>query len=307
MTLEQKGAYHELLCVSWQVGPLPDDERLLAKYLQVNVRTFRRLWIWPLTACWEKHDFGLINPRLEKERECADRKSKAGQKAVKYRWNKETPHATAKRPDSDGLANGKLSRSRSRSNKKEEDLAQASPRADEPNNEKGKILWRTDHDELGDEKSPLLMDDEFKRWVHRELNAHAEELARGDPDGPQKVELAKNEYDDVVREAIHRLIEEPRLRATEKSKPKKHKEFRTWLTNRFKFALSRKRARLARSQQSRASPAESYTQSEQEVYDSQRPEMTPELEKKYRESGEKRRKYEADKLAKQKAKREARA
>jgi hypothetical protein len=57
-------------------------------------------------------------------------------------------------------------------------------------------------------------------------------------------------------------------------------------------------------QHTRASPAKDYLESEQAFYDSQRPKMTPEMEKKYRESGEKRRKYDAEQLEKRKRERE---
>lgn len=87
MSLEQRGAYDEMLCVSWQIGPLPDDPELLAKLIKVDKKTFKRVWKEPLKGCWEKTDSGLINERLEKEREWAKSKIVKAKKAARHRWD----------------------------------------------------------------------------------------------------------------------------------------------------------------------------------------------------------------------------
>ena len=89
MTLEQRGAYHEMLCVSWQIGALPDDHSLLSRLLGIDVETFERVWVYPLIDCWAKTELGLVNVRLEKERKWAETRqqkaSKAGRKSGNVR------------------------------------------------------------------------------------------------------------------------------------------------------------------------------------------------------------------------------
>jgi uncharacterized protein YdaU (DUF1376 family) len=88
MTLEQRGAYHEMLCVSWQIGPLPDDHSLLSRLLGVDNETFERVWVSPLTECWEKTELGLVNGRLEKERKWADVRQEKARKAADVKWQR---------------------------------------------------------------------------------------------------------------------------------------------------------------------------------------------------------------------------
>jgi uncharacterized protein YdaU (DUF1376 family) len=81
MTLEQRGAYHEMLCVSWQIGPLPDDHALLSRLLGIDIETFERVWVYPLSVCWKKTKLGMVNERLEKERKWAEARQEKARKA----------------------------------------------------------------------------------------------------------------------------------------------------------------------------------------------------------------------------------
>jgi uncharacterized protein YdaU (DUF1376 family) len=85
----EHGAYLLLLMHSWRSGPLPDDDRLLAAI----ARTDRAAWkeIGPtVRAFFQKTDAGLVQGRLERERENAEgnaeRRSEAARTAATKRW-----------------------------------------------------------------------------------------------------------------------------------------------------------------------------------------------------------------------------
>ena len=75
MTREQKCIYLELLCIQWEEGSLPMDERQLAAALHIDQKKFDE--VWPeIGVCFIELKKGerkgrLINPRLEDEREHA--------------------------------------------------------------------------------------------------------------------------------------------------------------------------------------------------------------------------------------------
>jgi uncharacterized protein YdaU (DUF1376 family) len=69
MTLEERGAYITLLLHDWAENGLPDDHRVLALYLGLSTKAFKRVWK-AVSPCFALDDQGkLKNPRLEKERE----------------------------------------------------------------------------------------------------------------------------------------------------------------------------------------------------------------------------------------------
>lgn len=86
MTLEQKGAFDDLLCISWQMGPIPDDRKVIQKLLKTDSKTIQRVWTDPLVSCWTKTKNGLINERLETERVWANSKVLKAKRAAKKRW-----------------------------------------------------------------------------------------------------------------------------------------------------------------------------------------------------------------------------
>jgi uncharacterized protein YdaU (DUF1376 family) len=89
MTLEQRGAYHEMLCASWQMGPLPADISDLSRLLGTDNETMKRVWREPLISCWKQTAGGLINERLEAERGWAEIRQIKAKKAAKERWERE--------------------------------------------------------------------------------------------------------------------------------------------------------------------------------------------------------------------------
>jgi uncharacterized protein YdaU (DUF1376 family) len=101
MTLEQRGAYHEMLCVSWQIGPLPDDHSLLSRLLGIDIETFERVWVSPLSECWEKTELGLVNERLEKERRWAENRQEKARKAADAKWQRMRAQSASNAKDED--------------------------------------------------------------------------------------------------------------------------------------------------------------------------------------------------------------
>lgn len=88
MTLEERGAYIDLLAIYWNEGGLPNDEAELAGLLGVPVRTFTRLWK-KVSRCFEVVGPNLSQPRLEieKAKQAAYREAQSlkGQKSAKSR------------------------------------------------------------------------------------------------------------------------------------------------------------------------------------------------------------------------------
>jgi len=86
MTLEEFGAYHRLLYVSWFEVGIPDDLDLLARILHVTPAKMKKLWV-RLAPCWKSNSQGrLVNKRQERERDKQRRyrehQSKAGKKGA---------------------------------------------------------------------------------------------------------------------------------------------------------------------------------------------------------------------------------
>jgi len=79
LTLEQRGAWLELICSEWLDGPLENDPAELASIVGVSAKEFARLWPG-LDRCFELENGKLLNPRLEREREA--------QAANRERWQK---------------------------------------------------------------------------------------------------------------------------------------------------------------------------------------------------------------------------
>jgi uncharacterized protein YdaU (DUF1376 family) len=68
MTPAEVGLYIRALAVSWDAGPLPTDEAVLARTLMVPLPEFRKLWR-VVGAKFEATEYGFVNRRLESERE----------------------------------------------------------------------------------------------------------------------------------------------------------------------------------------------------------------------------------------------
>ncbi|MBL8863036.1 MAG: DUF1376 domain-containing protein [Planctomycetes bacterium] len=67
LTLEQRGAWLELICSEWLDGPLENDHAELARIIGVSLKDFLRIW-QGLDRCFELQGGKLVNPRLERER-----------------------------------------------------------------------------------------------------------------------------------------------------------------------------------------------------------------------------------------------
>ncbi len=83
MTDDQELIYHRFIARSWQMGALPDDEERLAAIAGVGAERFKAAWCWPLTEKWVKNREGLINHRVEDEREDAYKRSEYARKGGK--------------------------------------------------------------------------------------------------------------------------------------------------------------------------------------------------------------------------------
>jgi uncharacterized protein YdaU (DUF1376 family) len=72
MTLAERGAYFDLLCFQWTIGPLPTDKARLAKLISVSPKEFSR--VWPaIKGKFKEARNGFINERLEQHRQKATR------------------------------------------------------------------------------------------------------------------------------------------------------------------------------------------------------------------------------------------
>ena len=99
MSMGQRGAYITLLCYCWKEDKLPNNPDYIRKLLG-NVPKWKTLWNGIKHKFEIRGDY-LIHPRLEKERikqeEYRKKKSNAGKKGMKKRWNKsDNNHNTVK-------------------------------------------------------------------------------------------------------------------------------------------------------------------------------------------------------------------
>jgi uncharacterized protein YdaU (DUF1376 family) len=93
MTNEQVGAYMFLLCHSWNIGGLPDDDRVLAHLARIPLEEWNELGINKIMGCFFRdEETGLLhNEKLEKVRadlgKYKKKLSDAGKRGAKKRWN----------------------------------------------------------------------------------------------------------------------------------------------------------------------------------------------------------------------------
>jgi len=97
MNLLERGAFSELMDLSWQMGPIPDDPSELARLIGTDPQEFEKAWTERLKNCWKKTKKGLINPQLEIERKWAESKTYKSTKAATARWQGGNGHANAMR------------------------------------------------------------------------------------------------------------------------------------------------------------------------------------------------------------------
>jgi uncharacterized protein YdaU (DUF1376 family) len=80
MPLEARALHIDMLCHAWNVGNVPADLEECAAMLGVTKRKLETLWP-KLSPCWETDGSGgLVNKRMEKERQKqrAKRRTKGG-------------------------------------------------------------------------------------------------------------------------------------------------------------------------------------------------------------------------------------
>lgn len=104
-TLDERGAWVTLLLHAWVNGSIPGDLGALARILHVDATAMRALWegIGDRFEVMDHLPEGrLSSPRLEREREEALARARAGKKGAKARWDKrKSSDATAMRPHTD--------------------------------------------------------------------------------------------------------------------------------------------------------------------------------------------------------------
>lgn len=93
MTPAEVGLYIRALAVSWDAGPLPADEAVLARTLMVPLPEFRKLWR-VVGAKFEATEYGFVNRRLEHERSqqaaFREQQKAKGQASAQARWGNRT-------------------------------------------------------------------------------------------------------------------------------------------------------------------------------------------------------------------------
>ncbi len=87
MSFETRGIYHEMLCVSWQIGPLPRAPKDIARLVGCSDEQLENAFKDGLKSCWKVTRKGLINDPLEKEREWAISRCNAARGSAKSRWS----------------------------------------------------------------------------------------------------------------------------------------------------------------------------------------------------------------------------
>jgi uncharacterized protein YdaU (DUF1376 family) len=89
LTGPEHGAYLLLLMHSWRTGPLPDDDRQLAAIARTDRSEWKQM-AKTIRAFFAATDAGLVQKRLEAERENAgrnaERRTEAARTAAAKRW-----------------------------------------------------------------------------------------------------------------------------------------------------------------------------------------------------------------------------
>lgn len=81
------GIHVRLLNYSWINGPLPDDTEALSRIVRLDHGNFRKLWIRIVTGKWTKTEEGLVNSRMELEREKRRSFVESQRLRANRRWN----------------------------------------------------------------------------------------------------------------------------------------------------------------------------------------------------------------------------
>ena len=108
LSLAERGAYTDLLFLSWEMGALPSDPAWLARLVGCGAEEFRQ--VWPaIRGKFIETEAGFVNARLEEHRAESMQRSAAARASAQARWNRYPGcdrNANAMRTHSDGNANG---------------------------------------------------------------------------------------------------------------------------------------------------------------------------------------------------------
>ena len=86
MAAELKGIYVDLLCWSWENGPLPDDPAWRQRVIGGSAETAARRWA-AIRKRWKKTARGWVNLRLERQRKVQQILRARAQAAAARRWD----------------------------------------------------------------------------------------------------------------------------------------------------------------------------------------------------------------------------
>lgn len=87
MSLEARAVHLELLCHSWNIGPIPAGEpRVVAHLLGLSQKKFEALW-QQIAPCWQQEGGDWWSPRLEKVRAKQKGKRKGGKAGGEAKQN----------------------------------------------------------------------------------------------------------------------------------------------------------------------------------------------------------------------------
>jgi uncharacterized protein YdaU (DUF1376 family) len=90
LSLAERGAYTDLLFLSWEMGPLPADPARLARLVGCGADEFAL--IWPgIREKFSETPGGLVNARLEEHRAESRRRSQTARQKAEKRWHAEGP------------------------------------------------------------------------------------------------------------------------------------------------------------------------------------------------------------------------
>jgi len=108
-SLAERGAYTDLLFLSWEIGPLPKDLARLARLIGCDRTEFASVWPVIRDKFTETAE-GLVNIRLEEHRAESMQRSESARASANARWKKYHRNANASASaDANAYANGDAS------------------------------------------------------------------------------------------------------------------------------------------------------------------------------------------------------
>jgi uncharacterized protein YdaU (DUF1376 family) len=103
LSLAERGAYTDLLFLSWEMGSLPKDPARLARLVGSGADEFAQ--VWPtIRAKFTETDDGLVNARLEEHRTESIRRSDKARESALASWSSPKRSRSRHRPDANADA-----------------------------------------------------------------------------------------------------------------------------------------------------------------------------------------------------------